>query len=102
MKRPRDTRACAPALSYYVPRQQIPHRRVIPSPTARRADTASVQRRGDGPVCRSTRRLDLANDRRHIRREGVCRRPVRRRALRLGLAEIGRVAQLRPLRLLLC
>jgi hypothetical protein len=32
MKRPRDARARAPASSYYLPRQQIPHRRVIPSP----------------------------------------------------------------------
>ena len=32
MKRLRDTRACASALSYYVPRQQIPHRQSYQAP----------------------------------------------------------------------
>jgi hypothetical protein len=76
MKRPRDTRACAPALSYYVPRQQIPHRRVIPSPTARRADTASVQCCGDSPRRGGAGGLYLAHHRQHrqhVRRKGLWR-----------------------------
>jgi len=96
MKRLRDTRACASALSYYVPRQQIPHRRVIPSPTARRADTASVQCCGDSPRRSGAGGLYLAHHRQHVRRKGLCCRPVDRYALRLHVGQIVRLPNNAP------
>jgi hypothetical protein len=43
---------------------------------------------------RGAGRPDQVNDRRHVRRKGLPRPPVRRGAPRLRLAEIGQVAQL--------
>ena len=81
-------------------RQQVPHRAVMPLPTARRPHATSVERSGNGTRGCRTRRLYLAHDGQHVGREGVRACFVRRRALGLSLGQIGAVAQLRAGRLL--
>ena len=71
----------------------------MPLPTARRPYAPLVQRRCDCPRRRGARRLNLSDDRKHVRRKGVGAGALRLGALGAGGGQINRVAQLHALRL---
>ncbi len=68
--------------------------------SARRADAAGVQCLGDGAGCCRAGRLDLANDRQNVGREGVRGGAVGCVAEGAGFSQVGAVPQQRALSLL--